>query len=124
MRTHFLSGEHTIEDTPMMTRPIVRLSLVGVVLVLVLCLTVGCNIAITTGDNRNIVSDSEVHDSDGDTDDLFECRGSEDTVYIDVVYDARDPEEVSESDQVYECEKVYDQTGKEVPSLENLPEWW
>jgi predicted RND superfamily exporter protein len=107
----------------MMSHTIPRLRLVGVVLVvLVLWLTAGCNnIVFTTGHNRNIVSDSTVHESDGDTDDVFECRGNNDTVYIDVVYDPQDPEKVSDSDQVYECERVYDQTGKEVPSLENLP---
>jgi hypothetical protein len=60
-----------------------------------------------------------IYADDGDTRDVIQCGDGTDTAYIDVVYDGTT---VKSSDKVYNCEKVYDQTGKEVPSLENLDE--
>ena len=71
---------------------------------------------VTVGSGKNIVSGSgnTLGSSNGDTHDIFECRGSDNAVYIDVVYDTQDSQKVSDSDRVYNCERVYDQTGKEV----------
>jgi hypothetical protein len=64
--------------------------------------------------------DDTIAANDGDTRDVIKCGEGDDTAYIDVVYNATDPTKVEQSDQVYNCEHVFDQTGAEVKSLENL----